>query len=203
MARSVASNGAETRVRLMDAAVDAFAEKGFHGTTTREICTAAGLSPAAIYVHFSSKEELLYQVSKAGHESTLDVVSASQQGLDDPAEQLTAWVDAFVQHHAKERTKARIVNYELRSLSAEHWAEVVKLRSALDRQLVDIISRGVNEGVFATADVRMAASTLSSLGIDVARWYRPEGHWSPSELGSYYARLALRVVECRDPALTA
>ena len=37
--------------RLLEAAVAAFADRGFHGTTTRDIATAAGLSPAAVYVH--------------------------------------------------------------------------------------------------------------------------------------------------------
>jgi AcrR family transcriptional regulator len=50
----------------LDAAVNAFAEKGFHGTTTRDIADAIGRSPAAIYVHHRSKEELLYLISKEG-----------------------------------------------------------------------------------------------------------------------------------------
>ena len=38
--------------RLMRAAAQAFAEKGFHATTTRDIASGAGLSPAGVYVHF-------------------------------------------------------------------------------------------------------------------------------------------------------
>jgi AcrR family transcriptional regulator len=37
-----------TRARLVEAAIAAFAEKGFHGTTTRDIAAAAGMSPAAL-----------------------------------------------------------------------------------------------------------------------------------------------------------
>ena len=40
--------------RLMRAAAQAFAEKGFHATTTRDIASGAGLSPAGVYVHFAS-----------------------------------------------------------------------------------------------------------------------------------------------------
>lgn len=42
----------------MEAAADAFAAKGFHATTTRDIAGRAGLSPAGVYVHFASKEDL-------------------------------------------------------------------------------------------------------------------------------------------------
>ena len=47
---------------LLAAALDAFAEEGYHGSTTRTISARAGLSPAALYVHFSSKSELLFEL---------------------------------------------------------------------------------------------------------------------------------------------
>ena len=53
----------DARTRLARAAVDAFATKGFHGTTTRDISIAAGMSPAALYVHHRSKEELLFLIA--------------------------------------------------------------------------------------------------------------------------------------------
>ena len=48
------------RDRLLTAAVAAFGAKGFHATSTRDIARAASLSPAAVYVHHQSKEDLLY-----------------------------------------------------------------------------------------------------------------------------------------------
>ena len=66
----------------------AFAARGFHGTTTRDISTAAGMSPAALYVHHRSKEELLFELSRLGHERVLEMVRASVARSDDPVEQL-------------------------------------------------------------------------------------------------------------------
>jgi hypothetical protein len=40
----------------------------------------------------------------------------------------------------------------------------------------------------------MAATAPVSLGIDIARWYREEGAWSPEEIGDFYADLALRMM---------
>jgi AcrR family transcriptional regulator len=42
--------------RILLAAATAFSERGFHGTTTREIAAQVGMSPAALYVHFGSKK---------------------------------------------------------------------------------------------------------------------------------------------------
>ena len=67
--------------RLLEAAAEAFADRGFHATTTRDIAAKAGLSPAGVYVHFASKEDLLYALSRQGHESARDLlVAAASQG---------------------------------------------------------------------------------------------------------------------------
>ena len=55
-----------TRSRLLEAAIDAFAAKGFHGTTTRDITTAAGMSPAALHLHHRPQEEPPYVLSRRG-----------------------------------------------------------------------------------------------------------------------------------------
>ena len=90
----------DARSRLLAAAVEAFAARGFHGTTTRDIAAAAGMSPAALYVHHRSKEELLHQISRAGHEATLALVEEAVAAADDPVAQLARLVEDFVRHHA-------------------------------------------------------------------------------------------------------
>jgi AcrR family transcriptional regulator len=184
----------DARARLLAAAVGSFAEKGFHGTTTRDIAAAAGMSPAALYVHHRSKEELLHQISQTGHERTLALVRAAAAAADEPAEKLRSVVRAFVVHHARGHTRARIVNYELAALSPEHLAEISAIRRAIEREVRDVVEAGVAAGVFHTSDPRMTALALLSLGIDVARWYRDEGEWTPEQIADHYCELALRVV---------
>lgn len=184
----------ETRNRLLDAAAAAFAERGFHGTSTRDIAAAAGLSPAAVYVHHRSKEELLYQISRRGHQATLDLVRTAVGSADDPSGQLEAVVRAFAAYHAQETTSARVVNYELSALSDEHLAEILELRRAIAAEVRGVVDRGVATGTFDSCDPHMAATALLSLGIDVARWYRQGRTWSPDDIGECYADLALRMV---------
>jgi len=56
---------AETRERLLRAAADMFAERGYDGTRVADIAAAAGLSNGALYAHFSSKAELLVGALRA------------------------------------------------------------------------------------------------------------------------------------------
>jgi AcrR family transcriptional regulator len=184
----------DARSRLEAAAVESFAAKGFHGTTTRDIASAAGMSPAALYVHHRSKEELLHRISRQGHDRTLALVQEAVSTSADPREQLLAVVHAFVVHHAEDHTGARVVNYELSALSPAHLEEIAVVRRQIEAEMRGVVERGVAVGEFATSNPHMTALALLSLGIDVARWYRDEGEWTPAQIADHYCELAIRLV---------
>jgi AcrR family transcriptional regulator len=191
---------ADARTRLARAAIAAFGAKGFHGTTTRDISTAAGMSPAALYVHHRSKEELLHELARVGHLRVLELARASVARSDDPVRQLGDLVEDFVRDHAEVHTGARVINYELAHLSEEHLLEILTIRHEIDLVVRGVLERGVAAGVFTTPDTRMTALAILSLGIDVARWYRDEGRWTPDEVAAHYRLLALRMVGAAGPA---
>lgn len=194
-----ATRAEATRARLLAAAVQAFADKGFHGTTTRDIAAAAGMSPAALYVHHKSKEELLHLISRSGHERTLQLVREGVASAAEPAGQLVAVIRAFAAHHALGHTGARVVNYELAALSPEHLQEILLIRREIERTIRQVVEEGVAEGAFDTPSPSRATVALLSLGIDIARWYRDEATWNPEDIADYYADLALRIVGATRP----
>ncbi|MEU3960801.1 TetR/AcrR family transcriptional regulator [Streptomyces buecherae] len=180
--------------RLVIAAVRAFAERGYHATTTRDIASRAGMSPAALYIHYKTKEELLYQISLVGHRLALDILEGPALADGSPAERLADAVRSFVRWHAEHHTTARVVQYELDALSPEHRAEIVGMRRATDAAVRGIIEDGVRSGDFDVADVPGTTLAVLSLCIDVARWFSTEGRRGPDEVGDSYAALALRMV---------
>lgn len=198
MARMTAPvNAPDARTRLLEAAVEAFAARGFHATTTRDIAAAAGMSPAALYVHHRSKEELLHLICREAHERTLALSEAAVAAGGTPQQQLARLVADFVRHHAVDHVTARIVNYEMAALTDDHHAEIDELRRRIDRVMRDLLERGAADGDFSTPDPAMTATALLSLGIDVARWYREDRGWSPEHLAGHYVDLALRMVGAR------
>lgn len=186
--------------RLLDAAVEAFADKGFHATTTRDIATRAGLSPAGLYVHYPSKGALLGQLSRAGHAAALRLVEHTLALPGDSPRRLHALVASFVAWHAEHHTVARIVQYELRSLEADDREVVAGMRRRLERLVEAEVRRGVAAGTLTTDHPRQATRAILSLGIDVARWYEPTGRESPARLGRIYADLAMRMLGAEPPA---
>ncbi|WP_414637332.1 TetR/AcrR family transcriptional regulator [Actinophytocola sp.] len=177
--------------RLMAAAIESFATRGYHATTTRDIANAAGMSPAALYVHFPSKAAVLSAISRSGHEQALEMIQSVVTSTDDPVEAIQSIVQRFVAWHAKRHRVARVVQYELQALPPEEYQVVADLRRRTEQLVRDVISAGVASGRFKVADIRSAARAVLSLGIDVARWYTEGSKPSPGVLGRQYGELVL------------
>jgi AcrR family transcriptional regulator len=71
---------AQTRERLLRAAADVFAERGYDGTRVADIAAAAGVSNGAMYAHFGSKAELLVAALAAHGRRMLTEMFAADPG---------------------------------------------------------------------------------------------------------------------------
>ena len=184
----------DTAVRIMLAAADAFAEKGFHATTTRDIASRAGLSPAGVYVHFASKEVLLFELSRRGHARARDLLVAAAEQAATPTEALRDIIGGFSRWHAEHYELGRIVQFEFRHLSPEHREAVLGLRKEIDGVVAGVLRDGVASGEFEVDDVSVTALALLSMAIDVARWYAPDVRRRPADIETSYGDLAVRLV---------
>jgi AcrR family transcriptional regulator len=180
--------------RLLAAAVEAFAEQGYHATTTRAIAARAGMSPAGLYVHYRSKSDLLFEIARLGHTAVLAAVEHELEAAAEPPARIAAFVRASTVWHARNQTAARVIQYELRALDEQQFAEIRPLRARFVKLLRREIQAGRRSGAFAVEDVAAATNALLSLTIDVARWYRPRGNPSPERLGAAYGRVAVAML---------
>lgn len=184
----------EASARLMMAAADAFSDRGFHATTTRDVASRAGLSPAGVYVHFASKEDLLFELSRRGHVTARDMLVAAAAAADSPTEALRSIIGGFSRWHAEHHQLGRIVQHEFRHLSPEHRDVVLALRKQIDAVVRDVLEDGVATGEFDVGDAAATALALLSIAVDVARWYDPEIRRTPDDIGRTNGDLAVRLV---------
>jgi AcrR family transcriptional regulator len=187
--------------RMLTSAVRCFAANGYHATTTRDIAADVSLSPAALYVHFPSKELVLFEIMRAGHERALacvrDPVIAAADGA---ADCLALMVSRYTAWHARHHVAARVCQYELAGLTPEHYDEIIQIRHQTNEVFRDAVGRGIDDGAFAPADVNRLVRGILSLSIDLVRWYRLDGPDSPEQLGDFYAGLVLKMVMNEDAA---
>ncbi|MEV5542169.1 TetR/AcrR family transcriptional regulator [Saccharopolyspora shandongensis] len=180
--------------KLLIAATHAFAERGYHATTTRDVASRAGMSPAAVYIHYPTKEDLLFHISRLGHRGALDVLNNAATSSDDPAQCLQVAVREFAGWHARFHTTGRVVQYELSALAPAHFGEIVEFRREIERTMRAVVDRGIRSGQFTVADPAGTTLAILSLCIDVARWFRADGKRSPAQIGEVYAELVTRMV---------
>lgn len=80
----------QTRRRIVDAATDLFARKGFQATSVADLAAAIGLTKGAFYHHFAAKEDLFHAVVLQVRTTWEESVEADVRRHDDALEQLAA-----------------------------------------------------------------------------------------------------------------
>jgi AcrR family transcriptional regulator len=65
-----------TRARLLEGALEVFAERGFHGASVEDICERAGFTRGAFYSNFGSKDELVLALFQATTDRLLEQIEA-------------------------------------------------------------------------------------------------------------------------------
>jgi AcrR family transcriptional regulator len=186
--------GAGAAQRILSAGLECFSERGYYATTTRDIALRARMSPGAMYVHYPSKGELLYRLSRLGHQDALRAVRHGGRHDRDPQRQLRRRVASLASWHARHHRLARVAQYELRSLPPDRLAEIRLLRQQVTALLESDIEAGVATGAFLPPEAHETVRAILSLCIDIARWYSPRGPRSPTELGEIYADLVIRMI---------
>jgi AcrR family transcriptional regulator len=184
---------------ILTAALECFAARGFYATTTRDIARTAGMSSSALYIHYRSKENVLYEIIRIAHESAVSGARSSVSRAGVTQERVRVLIHDFATWHAHHHTLVRVAQYELGGLSDEHLAEIVGLRHQMELILRREIEQGIREGVFDVPDARLATLAILSLGIDIARWFRPNTRLTPERLGESYAEFGLRMLGATQP----
>ncbi|MFD4292012.1 TetR/AcrR family transcriptional regulator [Rhodococcus sp. NPDC058505] len=192
----VSTSKAAARIRA--AAAEAFAANGYGGTTTRDIAARLGLSPAAMYPHYRSKEELLFAISYEGHLKCVELLTEADPTDATPTVRLASVVRRFAGWQALHHTRGMVVQYELTALSPEHYREILGLRRDISGIIDRIIGAGVQDGSFVVPDAAGVNLAINSLCVDVCRWFPGGGFTDPDAVADLYAELALRLVGARD-----
>ena len=181
-----------TRHRIVETSLVAFAERGYHGASVRDISRSAGVTVGTFYTHFGSKETVLFELMHRGHEAHQTCVRDALLGTGpEPADQLRAAISANVAFHATYPFLTIVGNSELHALDAGHRDVIFELRHAAGQLVAAVIDRGRQTGAFDCDDTWLAMSAIAGMGVRVAWWFRPpELLGAESPTSSYPSRAA-------------
>lgn len=195
--------GEQRRRQLIDVAIELFSRKGFGGTTTREIATAAGVNEAIIFRHFETKEGLYGAILDQRARETLSVEAMEAlRGLA-TLEDDEGFFRFFVQRilhayrdHPQYQRLLLFSSLEKHPFAAGYHERFVAPAFTFVR---DYIERRQRQGVFRQCDAGLALFGLIAMAAQFAtnRWLfeRPEPKASEEEALEGITELFLRGIQ--------
>jgi AcrR family transcriptional regulator len=174
---------------IQQAALARFAAQGYPATTLRQLADDLGVTPAAFYYHFKTKEELLTSLIEDIVTSDLalmhHVAKTSSRPLD---ELLYFWVYGMC--HLREQ--ALVVERDARYLPEPFRKRVARSFASERRVFAASIE---DEYDLAGADLTLATRAVLGLGASVLDWFKPDGPLSEHEVAVAYTRYAHGILE--------
>ncbi|HSJ26790.1 MAG TPA: TetR/AcrR family transcriptional regulator [Acidimicrobiia bacterium] len=165
-----------TRADVVQAAGRLFAEKGYHGTSMRDLGRELGLQGSSLYSHIRSKEDLLVDVVQRAAD-LFQASAARAMALEgDDRSRLRALIAGHVDVLLDHVDEARTFLNEARALDEPDRARVLGARDGYEQTFRDVLARGSANGTFrADLDPVVTGILLLSILNSVDRWYRADG----------------------------
>ncbi|MEA2498864.1 MAG: hypothetical protein QOH26_1269 [Actinomycetota bacterium] len=194
------AKGVATEEALYEAAVQLFFERGYHGTTLRQIAAAIDKQMATLYYYFESKQSILQMIM---HTAMDDLVSGLERELDQmqggtPVERLRAAIRYHVRFHGQRTKEAFVGDSEIRALDDDFLPEVLRKRRHYQDLFEEIVRDGQSTGDFSAADCTLAAIGILQMCTGVATWYKPGGRLTLEEIAGNYAEMVVHGLTTRD-----
>jgi len=188
----------ERRLEILSAAARAFRSRGFAATGMREIAAVADLSPANLYHYFRGKQELLYFCQVTSLERMLVAVRAARRGRGSAAEQLRDVIRAHIDCVLGEMEGAA-AHLEVDDLPPPLKRRIVAKRDLYERDIRRIVAAGIASREFVACDAKLTTQAILGALNWSARWFRPDGERSPSDVGEAFAAYLVRGLMAAPP----
>lgn len=163
---------------VMDAAAELFAKHGYHGTSMREVAKASGVTPGAIYAHFTAKHDLLVAIYQAGVRRIEESIEAASRKGGSPWQRLEAICAAHLDGLVGPNPYAKVVVRVLPSDAPDVEQDLVRLRDGYEARFRDAVQAlGLDGHLDPTLFRLFLIGALNWTQV----WYRPE-HAEPAAI---------------------
>ncbi|MBW8732187.1 MAG: TetR/AcrR family transcriptional regulator [Terrabacter sp.] len=133
-----------TRDRVLEAASEVFAERGFHGATVEDICERAGFTRGAFYSNFTSKDDLVVELSRRHSEALVDRIRRASKREHASADEVLRDVFAALADDSRERWLVLTTEFTLHAIRD---ADARRAWAAQQRRVRDELVSVVDEAV--------------------------------------------------------
>jgi len=158
------------RLRLLKAAAYCFNQKGYSGTSLKDVADLLGLTDAALYYYVRNKEELVYhcyvRAADVGRDAMDRAVTEADGGLD----QVRRYIRYHIEYMVDDRGPIAIMS-EIPSLNAAHREEVLEFSRLHSLRFESLLQKGIVDGSIAPCDVRMTGNAIMGSINWIPKWF--------------------------------
>ena len=178
----------------LTAALAAFLELGYHGSTMRDIAGRAGLSVPGVYHYYPSKHDMLVAILDLTMGELLERSTAARAEGRTPVERFTLLVECLALFHTHRKELGFVGASEMRSLAREPRERVAAIRRRQQQMVDEEVQQAVLDGDFTTDRPHEASRAVVSLCTGLSQWYSPSGPTSAADVAQQYVQFALDLV---------
>ena len=171
-----------TKEDVVRAAGKLFSERGFHGTSMRDLGSMLGMEGSSLYAHITGKDQLLLEVISRGAGMFQGLADEVLSSGDPPDVQLRSLIHGHVLIVVDHLDEARTFLNEARFLPEPQRSKVLELRRRYQDVYEEVVRRGIAAGLWSRHPPRLMAIFILSILNLLDRWYRPQGQRSPADL---------------------
>ena len=179
----------DRRREILEVAAQLFRARGYSATSLDEVAETIGITKAAIYYHFASKDEVLFEMHDRIVRDALVRVRTIVESDDSPVEKMTRILTGHLQTLLANLDANVVFHREVGFLPDERENEIRERERKHDLMIRRVYREGVGRGDFPDIDAAIAVNFLLGACNMTYRWYRPSGTVSPG--GTVRAILAL------------
>lgn len=156
---------------ILSHAAGLFAERGFDGTSIRDISQRTGVSLSGLYHYFKSKDELLYLIQKRSFETLLATLEANLDPADEARSRLETLVRTHLEFFLNHMPEMKVISHEGDSLPQPYVDEI----RGLKRRYANLVESLISElkPSATTPELRVTTFALFGQLNWLYTWYRP------------------------------
>lgn len=162
------------RDRVLGAALELFATRGFQAIGLRDLASYLGLHAGSLYHHIENKQSLLFELIESALSDLLLDTAHRMKGARSPAKRLQLFIQAFVAFHFNDKYKLALITREFANLTEEQKLQIVVLKNQYSSLLSTIISDEYGKEGGPDADRCATTSAVIVMLFGQSQWYSVE-----------------------------
>ena len=189
--------------RILKEAALLFSEVGVDGASMRALAERLGVTKAALYYHFPSKEAIHFQIHLEVIDDVLSKLVAIHGTYLPARAKVHGVVNLILESITHHRGEFTVLLREGTLLAPDHWLTIQERRRQFRLLVKEILEEGMRNGEFAILD--LDAATLALLGMCnwSYTWLDPKGRLSGTELAYHFSEIFISGISAPDNVKTS